>query len=327
VDARISPGLDAASCVPSRRKCAAARRRGGWLGTAIVALALLSAGCAAKSGVEVAAPTSAPSSTGPEAGAPSTPQPTPKVGDCHGPVDADLINAPTDTRPTVSCTRTHGMETFYVGEIDASITTWPGNESNAELGQQVDEACAASHLAYLGVTPQTATDLPPDRLQVYAYYIPSKADFDAGARWFRCDALVAPVDSQPTTIDGTLKDVYAKPLPAAYRLCGASLGRTAACNAKHEIEYLASVALSDLTAYPAQRDDLHVTAACRMPLLTALGLTEERPDLAFGYLLPSQEEWDAGVHGATCVVGTKDSATLDDTLAGIGPSKPLPIAS
>jgi hypothetical protein len=25
-------------------------------------------------------------------------------------------------------------------------------------------------------------------------------------------------------------------------------------------------------------------------------------------------------------VGTKDSATLDDTLAGIGPSKPLPIA-
>jgi hypothetical protein len=218
------------------------------------------------------------------------------------------------------------METFYVGELDSSITTWPGNESNAALGQEVDNACRPRHLDYLGVTSQTPTDLPPDRLQVYAYYIPSKADFATGARWFRCDALVAPVDSNPTTIDGTLKDVYAKPLPAAYRLCGASLRRAAACNADHEIEYLASVALPDLTAYPAQRGDLHVTAACRAPLLAALGLTEERPDLAFGYLLPPQEDWDAGLHGATCVVGTKDSATLNDTLAGIGPSKPLPIA-
>jgi Septum formation len=298
-------------------------RRGAWLGTLIVALAVVSA-CAAKSGVEVTAPGSG---SAPPASEPSgPPQPTPKIGDCHGPVDADLINAPTDTRPSISCSGSHGMETFYVGEMGSSITMWPGTEANQELGQQVDDACAARHLQYLGVTEQTVTELPPDRLQVYAYYIPSRADFEAGARWFRCDALVAPVDAQPTTIDGTLKDVYAHPLPAAYRLCGASLGRTAACDAAHEIEYLASVALPDLSDYPAQRGDLHVAAACRPPLLTALGLTEERPDLAFGYLLPSQEEWDAGLHGATCVVGTKDSATLDDTLAGIGPTKPLPIA-
>ena len=34
--------------------------------------------------------------------------------------------------------------------------------------------------------------------------------------------------------------------------------------------------LDELTEYPLQKGDLKVTAACRTPLLDALGLTEER---------------------------------------------------
>ena len=259
---------------------------------------MVASACGTGSGVRVSAAPETPTSEEPpgtDAAAPSAPEPTPAVGDCHGPVDTRIIDAPTDTRDVVPCTGPHGMETFYVGEMDPSVTTWPGDQNDDAFGAEVNQACSTQHQQYLGLDPDAAPNLPPDRLQVYAYFIPTKTDFAAGARWFRCDALVAPVDSDPTTITGTLKDVYAKSLPAAYRLCGASLGRTAGCDDKHQIEYLASVALPDLADYPAQRDDLRVTAACRIPLLTALGLTEERTDLAFGYLLPSKEQWDEGL--------------------------------
>ncbi len=82
--------------------------------------------------------------------------------------------------------------------------------------------------------------------------------------------------------------------------------------------------LDSLNQFPTQKGDIQVTAACRTPLLTALGLTEERTDLVFGYLLPTQEAWDAGSKGATCVVGVADGSSLRGTLADIGPSAPLP---
>jgi hypothetical protein len=298
-------------------------RHAGWLG--VVALVAAASACSTSSGVQVSAAPA--SSEEPPATDGASGEATPVVGECHGPVDSKIIDAPADARPSVSCSGPHGTETFYVGQIDASVTSWPGDHNDAAFGAAVDRACSDRHLEYLGLNPDNPPNLAPDRLQVYAFYVPTRADFEAGARWFRCDALVAPVDSdQPTTIDGTLKDVYSRTLPAAYRLCGASLGRTAACDEKHQIEYLAAVALPDLVDYPAPRDDLRVAAACRTPLLAALALTEERADLAFGYLLPSVDQWNAGLHGATCVVGTRDSESLNGTLANIGPTKALPLA-
>ena len=167
-------------------------------------------------------------------------------------------------------------------------------------------------------------NVPPDRLQSFAFFVPTERDYQDGARWFRCDAVVEPLAAERTSIDGTLKDVYAKPLPVSYRLCEARLGQPVACDQEHEIEYLASVLLETVNQFPTQKGDIQVTAACRGPLLTALGLTEERTDLVFGYLLPTQEAWDAGSKGATCVVGAADDSNLRGTLADIGPSVPLP---
>jgi hypothetical protein len=84
--------------------------------------------------------------------------------------------------------------------------------------------------------------------------------------------------------------------------------------------------LDDLTTYPSQRGDPRVIAACRTPLLDALGLAEERPDLVFGYLLPTEAAWNSGVQGATCVVGAADGSELSGTLAGLGPEADLPAA-
>ena len=144
----------------------------------------------------------------------------------------------------------------------------------------MNAACSEAHLTYLGFDADSMLNLPPDRLQLFAYFIPTEEDFAAGARWFRCDALVEPLAAgESTTIDGTLEDVYGGSLPAGYRLCEARLGQTAACDDEHELEYLASVDLSDVAEYPAQRGDPQVAAACREPLLTALDLTVERQDL------------------------------------------------
>jgi hypothetical protein len=213
--------------------------------------------------------------------------------------------------------------------MDVDIVAWPGTDERAGemLGVQVDQECSGRHLEYLGFDAVAVPNLPPDRLQLFAYYIPTEADFADGARWFRCDALVEPLNAAETTsIDGTLEDVYGTPLPVSYRLCEGRLGLTVGCDDVHELEYLASVVLDDLTAYPSQRGDPRVTAACRVPLLDALGLTEERQDLVFGYLLPTEAAWGAGAQGATCVVGAADGSELSGTLAGLGPDADLPLA-
>ncbi len=295
---------------------------------------VVAAGCTTDSQVQVAAPTggATPGTAAPGAGGsiPSQPvQATPVVGECRGPVTATIIDAPTDPRPVVPCDQPHGNETFFVGTMDPSITSWPGEDtSTTTFDRQVDQACTSRHEAYVGLAAAAAEALPPDRVQSFAYFVPTKSDFAAGARWFRCDAVVEPVDpGEATTIVGTLKDVYAQPLPVGYRVCEAALNRLTACAKKHLVEYLATVQLPDVTEYPAPRNDVAVTAACRAPLLAALGLTGERTDLAFGYVLPSQDVWDAGLQTATCVAGAADNAALDDTLYRIGPTKPLPLAS
>jgi Septum formation len=308
------------------------------VGAAVLALA----SCAADGQVTISpapggaeqGPTSTPtggngsnSTTVPGTGGRSPAEAAPVVGQCRGPLTSSILDAPSDPRPAVPCSGTHGTETFYVGTMDSSIPTWPGDDTDGALSREVDEACTARHLEYVGLTAAREDTLPPDRVQDFAYFIPTESDFAAGARWFRCDAVVQPVASgEATTVDGTLRSVYAKPLPVGYRLCEGTLNRLAACNEKHQIEYLASVQLPDVSDYPAQRGDATVTQACRAPLLAALGLTTERADLAFGYVLPSEDVWDAGLRSATCVAGAADNAPLDDTLYQIGPTRPLPLA-
>jgi hypothetical protein len=304
------------------------RRRAAASALAAVALAGIAlTACAGQSHVEVGAPaeTAPPATDG--TAAPSAPEVAPQVGDCRGAMDTETIDAASDPRAAVPCDGEHGAETFWVGEMDPAIRAWPGSDDRTGqlLQRQVDEECSARHLEYLGFDAAAMPNVAPDRLQNFAYFVPTEQDFAEGARWFRCDALVEPLNAtESTTIDGTLKDVYGGKLPVSYRLCEARLGRIAACDEDHELEYLASVVLGDTQEYPAQRGDLKVTAACRTPLLTALGLSEERADLLFGYLLPTEADWQSGTHAATCVVGAKDRSTLKGTLADIGPKAPLP---
>jgi hypothetical protein len=298
-------------------------RRPALIALGVAAVTVLAA-CTTAPRVAVSSPSPSDGTAPPGTGG----QATPVVGECRGPVDLKTIDAATDTRPTTACDGIHGTETFWVGEMDHAIDAWPGSDDHAlaVLDNQVDQDCTNRHLDYLGYDPVASVNLPPDRLQVFAFYMPTESDFAAGARWFRCDALVEPLSAaESTTIEATLRDVYGSSLPFAYRLCEARLGQVVACDAEHEIEYIASVVLDQLTGYPLQKGDLKVTAACRTPLLDALGLTEERADLVFGYLLPTKEAWDGGSKGATCVVGTADGSPLKGSVAGIGPSAPLPV--
>jgi hypothetical protein len=300
------------------------RRRGGGRLSVVAVGMLLAAACSAGSNVAIQAPAgSGPTGTDPSR---ASGEPTPQVGDCRAPLDHAIIDAASDPRPTVDCSAAHGSETFWVGLMSSTIEAWPGSDDRAGalLETQVTRECRTRHLQYLGLDAGASLKLPPDRLQSFAFFVPTERDFQDGARWFRCDAVVEPLAAERTSIDGTLKDVYAKPLPVSYRLCEARLGQPVACDQDHEIEYLASVLLDSLSQFPTQKGDLQVTAACRTPLLTALGLTEERTDLVFGYLLPTQEAWDAGNRLATCVVGVADGSSLQGTLADIGPSAPLP---
>jgi len=176
------------------------RRVGGWLAAAAVGIVVVSA-CSSSSDVVIGAPSGSSGGSGSSGSAPANggTEPSqaggeaePKVGDCRAPVDRTVIDAASDPRPTVSCAEPHGTETFYVGTMDGNIQAWPGTDDRAGalLERQVTNECGTRHLDYLGLDVTAMPNLPPDRLQSFAFFVPTQRDFDDGARFLMCVVLV-----------------------------------------------------------------------------------------------------------------------------------------
>jgi hypothetical protein len=134
---------------------------------------------------------------------------TPLVGQCRGPLTEKISNDVTDERPPIECSSPHGLETFYVGTMAPSTTRYPvvdgTSETSDELTRQIRSECERRSDTYLGGARDD--DIAIDSRARYFSFIPSVADFDAGARWFRCDVGIAPVGETATTINGTLARV------------------------------------------------------------------------------------------------------------------------
>jgi hypothetical protein len=288
----------------------------------LVGLSGLSACAGSDPGVEVAEFPIATEPTTPTT--PPTPEAmvgAPVVGECRGPVTQAEIDPASDTRPPVPCTEPHGFETIHVGELVDAPDAWPGDELPATLVEQVVTACQPALDAYLEL-PSGDGYVVPNRISDFAYFLPTTEQWADGARWFRCDAFVTPLNAtEQTSIDGSLEAVGRAALPAAYRICDNANGFVP-CTDPHELEYVALVEAGQDT-YPSVADPA-LAERCRAPVAQELAISS-RSDLSFSVALPTQEAWQAGVQVIYCVVGAAGGEALVGTLAGIGDAAPLPI--
>ena len=99
----------------------------------------------------------------------------PLVGNCYNYTAADVSGDGSKKGP-VKCTSTHTAETYRVG-------TW--REAKGPFELELNETWAVANKLCQPFKGQSRF------FNYWAYYLPTQAQWNAGQRWIRCDAMIS----------------------------------------------------------------------------------------------------------------------------------------
>jgi hypothetical protein len=175
---------------------------------AAIAASLILAGCSGSS-VDPAKPratkgTGSPAATKPAA---ETIAAAPKVGDCWNSTRGHLVGVSFGDDAAVACNQKHNAVTYRIGTLPSGLTYAKIVYDRLSGIKVVTDTCNNERASrYLG-----HGDLrPPLRLD-NVFFAPSRQQWAAGARWFRCDL------GFPDIISDSTKRLDWQPLPADLR--------------------------------------------------------------------------------------------------------------
>lgn len=227
----------------------------------------------------------------------AAPDPGPATGACYSlPYDAAV--APTSKVEPVDCGQAHTSVTFAIGTIDAVVDGHLLAVDSDRVQSQVSSACPAQLLTYVG---GTLTSLRLSMIRSI-WFTPTVEQSDAGATWYRCDAVVLDGASRLADLDGDLKGVLAKGVPDAYAMCGTAAPDAPAfervrCSAKHSWRAIDVVAFQE-NDYPGAKK---VQEAGRTRCEDAAADVAKDPlTFKWGYEWPTKEQWAMGQKFGRC---------------------------
>jgi hypothetical protein len=237
------------------------------------------------------------SACGSHASAASTSTKPPTVGVCRM-LKADEVTQPSNAGRPVDCSAPHDSETYAVGALpdqfakasydDAAIDTW------------AYATCAAAFPTYLGTDQSTAMR----SLLTWIWFRPSKAAWDAGARWYRCDVLGGSAKQKqyvdlPTTTKDLLAGREADPWMACARGKTVDSGTTVPCSMPHDWRAATTIKLGEADdPYPG---DATVRAKTRSYCSESIDAWLEYPEsYGYGYTWFGAREWAAGNRRSVC---------------------------
>jgi hypothetical protein len=126
----------------------------------------------------------------------STSTGAPKVGECWNATNTEADNwSDWEGQPATPCSKSHVLYTYFIGTITGvTAKNWAKagspDQTSAAVAARADDACStAILLPKLQWTQQLVQGF---------FFLPSKAEWSAGARWVRCDVGVL---SFGTTVD------------------------------------------------------------------------------------------------------------------------------
>lgn len=263
-------------------------------GTALVALL---AGCSSGGGTD-----EKPTGEATEAAATQTPAPppapAPAVGACYQlPFDAAV--APTSEVEPVPCAQQHTSVTFSVGSTDAVVGGHLVAVDSARVQDQVAQACPGRLEKYLG---GTLTDVRLSMIRSI-WFTPTVDESDAGATWFRCDAVLLDGASQLANLDTDLEGALRGATTAdKFAMCGTAAPdaknfERVRCSAKHSWRAIEVIAF-DQASYPGQNK---VRSAGRTRCEDAAANVAADPlSFKWGYEWPTKEQWEMGQKFGRC---------------------------
>jgi hypothetical protein len=126
----------------------------------------------------------------------------PEAGQCRILTPADVAEPDNDTEP-VPCTAAHTAETYLVGAFEGKAAR--AGYDDPVLGAQVFRSCDRRYRRFTGADESLALR----SVLSWAWFRPSEAAWEAGARWYRCDVVgggeaSAAMVGLPRTTEGIL---------------------------------------------------------------------------------------------------------------------------
>lgn len=278
-------------------------RRGlaGLVAILAVGLGLL-AGCGGSSSApspSPSAPTS-PASPGSPTVSPTraAPAPAPKNGACYN-LTFDQALAPTTPSRPVPCDRVHTTETYAVGRLQTVVDGHQLGVQSARIRDQVAASCPKQLPAFLHGS------LADVRLSMVrpVWFTPTLEEWDTGAAWYRCDAVVIAGPQSLVRRTTSLKGALGKDETAAgLAMCGTAEPGTSGftrvpCRSKHSWRAIQTVPLT-AGPYPGEAT---VRAAGQATCKNAgRDVAQNALDYQWGYEWPTKDQWAAGQTYGIC---------------------------
>ena len=239
---------------------------------------------------------------GPEAGPDSDPRqvdalPAPELGACRRLTPQDVAAATNATR-TVDCREPHTAQTYAVGTMPGALAD-AGYDDRA-VGAFAYDTCSKRFLRFLGADES----LSMRTVLSWAWFRPSPAAWEQGARWYRCDVVGGTAQStQYAALPTTAKGLFRAKPPEQWLTCaqGPTVLKSTKvpCTQKHDWRAVTTIKLGGPTdPYPGDR---LVQVRSRDYCSDSVWAWSNYPvDYEFGYTWFHEAEWKAGNRRSIC---------------------------
>jgi hypothetical protein len=265
------------------------------VGQLLVALVLVGCSSSGSSTPQVASTPelSSPTSSATSVVTPPPPPPPPPAHACYRLGYDDALAPTSDVKPS-PCSGPHTAVTFFVGSLPAHQPV-----DGAVVHRLVSTVCPRRFASFVGGT------LDERRLSLLrtVWFTPTLEQGQAGARWFRCEAIAIRDDQDLAPLTGPIAGALdSDRTRQRYALCGTAEPGTSGfqqriCSSPHSWQALRTV---DFPAgrYPGVD---HVKSAGQAPCQDAAHAIAGDPlNFRWSYQWPTLEQWRAGHTYGVC---------------------------
>ncbi|GAA4801910.1 septum formation family protein [Nocardioides caeni] len=210
----------------------------------------------------------------------------------------DSAVAPTTEAEPVPCTGPHTSETVAVGEIDAVVDGHLLAVDSEHVQARVAASCRPALEKYVGGGQRRL------RLSMIrpVWFTPTVEESDAGAEWFRCDAVVLSGTETLAELTASVRGVLADGVPDRFAMCGTAAPDSAdfervRCSEEHRWRAI-DVITFEATKYPGAKA---AKAAGQNRCEDAAAERADDPlSFRWGYEWPTREQWQMGQNFGRC---------------------------
>lgn len=247
---------------------------------------------------------SASTGAGPTASASAKPPAAPTVGACRLLAFKDA-SAQTNDLPPVPCSAPHTAITVDVGSlVDAKHPTLT-NVNAPEVQHRLAVSCPTAAQKYLGASENTL------RLSqvVPIWFLPTPAQIEAGAHWYRCDVVVLARPNELGDLPATMSGALAQPQAlndwgTCANVAPASQDfRRQLCRDPHHWRAVSVVEVPAATKYLDKAAGADASKQCGE---VAKSLADNPQKFSWSFEWPNQQQWQAGQRFGLCWLPESD---------------------